>query len=266
MNDPDHIGIAGDWHGNTQWATSAIRQICERLPGENYKIILQAGDFGISSDTGEFTFARETRHRQTYLEAVSETLEKCNARLWFVDGNHEDHPHLAELTKGMQDDDAEVSHRIRHLRRGYRWQWHDRTWLAMGGAVSVDKLIRLKYGPGHWFAEETITDEQEAAAIAGGPADVILSHDAPAEAPLRLMRPAPLAWQPMIAEADEHREKMQRICCAVKPSYIFHGHYHQSNISTVRTAWGSCRFTALDMNGRRKNWGILDARTMEWKW
>lgn len=263
MNEPSLVAVAGDWHGNAKWAVSAIRQMCARLPEP--RIILHAGDFGVWPDDGTFMWIGELRHRQTYLEAVSEALETANARLWFVDGNHEDHPYLASLTEGMRDDDACVAYRISHLRRGYRWTWHGKRWLALGGAVSVDKLARREGKD--WFPQEAITDEQEASVIAAGPADVLLSHDAPRDAPMVLMRPPPALWAPVIPSADAHRDRMQRICETVKPSYVFHGHYHQDHIYDIsNTRWGECRFTALNMDGTQHNWGILDTETMEWEW
>lgn len=268
MTDPGKIAVAGDWHKNERWALSVIPQIAERLPGEEDKVILHAGDLGIHRETAEHERAGRACYRQAYLEALTGTLEDHDAFLWFCEGNHEDHPYLKELAdrNGIRSgrDYGQITSRIRWLPRGTRWEWHGKTWLALGGAVSVDKLLRTRGVS--WFPEEEITDEQEAAVIAGGPADVLLSHDAPGDAPLVLARPAPRAWQPVIPAADAHRERLQRVCMAVRPSHVFHGHYHQSSAETVPAAWGDCRFTALDMDGTRHNWGILDTRTMGWEW
>lgn len=264
MADPEYVGVAGDWHGNSLWATSAIRQISARLPGESPKIILQAGDLGVWHPPGDekWVYAGIERTRQSYLSTVQDALEDNDAELHFVDGNHEHHEYLNSTLATTET--PWLTPRIQWLERGRRWTWHDRTWLACGGAVSVDKLYRTEGTD--WFPQETITPQQEAACIAGGPADVLLSHDAPTDAPLTLMRPAPKGWQPMIPAAEEHREVLQRICVAVKPSYVFHGHYHQSSVRTVHAVWGKCRFTALDMDGTQGNWGVLDVKAMEWGW
>ena len=267
MDDPGLIGIAGDWHGNTRWGVSAVRQICSRLEGEKQKIILQAGDFGVWHPPGDevWTFAGVERSRQSYLSAIEEVLSDNNAELWFCDGNHEDHPLLARL---LADSDpyGQITPRVRYLNRGSRWKWHERTWLACGGAVSIDKLQRT---PGiGWFPEEAITPEQEAVIAMMGEADVLLSHDAPADAPLILSprHQLPEAWKTMLPECEAHREVLQRICMSVKPSYVFHGHYHTHSVKTIHAIWGKCRFTALDCDGTQFNWGILDTRTMDWEW
>ena len=267
--DPGLTGIAGDWHGNTRWAVSAIRQICERLHEESPKIILQAGDFGISDDDGTYRWKGETCHRQTYLEALEEVLQDNDAQLWFVDGNHENHDFLARIREELTDDPLEPvplvpsAFHVYHLPRGYRWSWHGRTWMALGGAVSVDKNLRTEGIS--WFPQEEVTDAQEAAAVSGGRIDVLLSHDAPTDVPLSLGTP-PLEWLPMIPRAEAHRRRFQYICEAVKPSVIFHGHYHMPGDRVFSARWGTCHAISLDCDGTQGNWGILDTRTMEWEW
>jgi hypothetical protein len=127
----------------------------------------------------------------------------------------------------------------------------------------VDKLLRVEGVS--WFPQEEITPLQEEFVIAGGPADVLLSHDAPSDCPLYLGVP-PAEWMPMIRKAEDHRDRLQRICIAVKPSFVFHGHYHCSQDRTTHAVWGKCRFITLDCDGKQGNWGILNTVTMEWEW
>jgi hypothetical protein len=215
-------------------------------------------------------------YRVTYLEALTEALEAVDAYLWFVDGNHENHPYIRELTlrhetlfgKAVTDfesapDYGWITPRIRWLPRGTRWAWHGKTWLALGGAVSVDKNMHTEGVS--WFPEEEISDREEASIIAEtlvhGWADVILSHDAPSSESLNLGIP-PREWLPMIPKAEAHRARIERICAAVKPSWVFHGHYHMAKTGVSPASWGMYSYTALDMDGTRHNWGILDTKTM----
>jgi len=250
--DPGRIGVAGDWHKNTLWAVFAIRQICARLEGEERKVILHAGDLGAWRGT-------------SFIPAVNSTLNENDAEMWFIDGNHEDFPWLEKMREQSERGKSQgwIAPRIRWLTRGTRWDWHGRTWLALGGAVSVDKGLRDEGVD--WFPEEEITDAQEALAIAGGHADVLLSHDAPAEVPLSLGVP-PSEWLKMIPAAEAHRERLSRVCAAVTPELVFHGHYHMPG-ERLFSAWGKrVRAVSLDMDGTQGNWGILGTRTMEWDW
>lgn len=264
MTDPGFVGVMGDVHANTLWTVSAIKQICKRLEGEKEKIILQAGDFGVWAPPGmeKWAFAGVERMRRTFLTEADDVLTANDAELWFADGNHENHPLLRELRERSEwgKHDGWITPRVRWLMRGTRWEWNGKTWLALGGAVSVDKNLRNEGID--WFPEEEITDEQEILAITGGPADVLLSHDAPASVPLYLGTP-PQLWLPMIPKAEAHRERLQRVCEAVEPRWIFHGHYHKPGDHMLSSG---CRAISLDMDGQQGNWGILDTGTMEWEW
>src|SRR5258706_14522292 len=66
---------------------------------------------------------------------------------------------------------------IHHLPRGYRWDWHGRTWLACGGGVRLDKGARTE-GPDRG-PEEEVKSGQEAALVGGGQADGVGSQDCP---------------------------------------------------------------------------------------
>lgn len=54
---------------------------------------------------------------------------------------------------------------------------------SLGGATSVDKAQR-EQGV-NWWPDEDITDEQVAEAIAGGSAELMLTHESPARSPVR---------------------------------------------------------------------------------
>ena len=81
---PRRIVVAGDWHGNEEWAVSVIRRIPTLLAGEDQRLILHLGDFGIWPGQAG----------QVYLDRVSHALAEADAELWFVDGNHEDFARL----------------------------------------------------------------------------------------------------------------------------------------------------------------------------
>jgi hypothetical protein len=267
-DEPALIGIAGDWHRHTAWAVDSIDQMCQCLPEP--RIILHAGDLGADRDDGTHEWMGRTGTHAVFLDEISRALARRKAELWFTKGNHEDHSLLQDCLMSADQGMIEIVPGVRWLTQGYRWRWHGRTWLALGGAASVDRYLRqegvpgMQHGAEAWWPGEEITAMEEAMTIAAGKAEVMLTHDAPCDAPLELIRPVPRAWEPAMPAAQAHREKMQRICEKVRPEYFFHGHYHQYRVSQVQAAWGPCRFTSLSLNGDEQNWGILDIRTMQW--
>jgi Calcineurin-like phosphoesterase len=251
---PGRVLVAGDWHGNREWALSVIRRVPQLLPGEQTRLILQLGDFGIWPGA----------EGRRYLGSVAAVLEVVNAELWFVDGNHEDFPQLARMASDTLPDGRVAVHpNIYHLPRGHRWQWHGRTWLACGGGVSLDKAARVEGRD--WWPQEEITSGQEAAIIAGGRADVMVCHDCPSGAAHTFPRP-PSWWAPAdLARNNAHRERLQRIADAVRPAYLMHGHLHRAYQRTCDFGYGPVQVTGLAADGVLRNFAVLNVELMTWK-
>jgi Calcineurin-like phosphoesterase len=249
---PGRIGIAGDWHGNSGWATRAVRKISGLLPADQPRVIVHLGDFGIWPGPGG----------QRYLSAVDAALSAAHAELWFVDGNHEDFTQLARLRPGP-DGRAQVTERIWYLPRGHRWRWHGRDWLALGGAVSLDRAGRTEGVD--WWPEEVITPRQAASVIEAGPADVMVTHECPAGIE-HAFPPVPRGWAPAdLRRSDAHRGLLREVVLAVRPRWLMHGHLHLSYQRRVDLGGGPIEVTGLDCDGADTgNWGILDVTDMRW--
>jgi hypothetical protein len=248
--DPARIGVAGDWHGNTAWATRAVARMAAALSGP--RIIVQLGDFGIWPGPDG----------QAYLSALDQALAAADAELWFVDGNHEDFTQLAALRPGP-DGRSQVRERIWHLPRGHRWRWHDRTWLALGGAVSLDRAGRT--AGRDWWPEEEITVQQAGAVMAAGPADVMVTHECPAGIDHTFPPPPPEWAAADLRRNDAHRALMREVVLAVRPHWLMHGHLHIGYQRRVDLGAGPIEVTGLDRDGAENmNWGILDVAAMRW--
>ena len=152
MDDPRRVVIAGDWHGNTDWAVHVVGMAAKLLQDEPERMILHLGDFGVWPGEAGAKYISD-------LEAACAD-HKVHDR--FIDGNHEDFTAIGQFDPWMS------GHRyLTHLPRGWRWEWHGRTWLALGGGVSLDKAVSQGRRP-PWWPEEEITDDQERDAVAGG--------------------------------------------------------------------------------------------------
>lgn len=241
--DPSKVVIAGDWHMNLWWATRVIDQLPYLLPDEEKPILLHCGDFGIWPGISG----------QKYLRVINADLNQNNAELWFVPGNHENwvtlHSYMNNPTLVQADGRVKVTSNIFLLPRNHRWKWRGKTWLAMGGAVSVDRYYRTEGFD--VFKEEEITDTEIQAAMDQGPVDVMISHDCPTVVPLPMLDPAPAEWLKRdLDNSARHRDKLQGLVEVIQPELIVHGHYHIRHNWTGQYKSGkTVRVVSLDMDG-----------------
>ncbi|MER7795902.1 hypothetical protein [Microbacterium sp. NPDC096154] len=98
------------------------------------------------------------------------------ARALITLGNHEEYDRVAQAF-----DDAPAGHAVRIspyvwiLPRPFRFTNGGRSVLSFGGAASVD--VRSRREGVDWWPDEMPSEEQAAAAIGGGPAEVMVTHD-----------------------------------------------------------------------------------------
>lgn len=223
----DKIIFSGDWHGSATQSRNAVRFAAEK----GAKVILQVGDFGIWED--DHRFIRRTNLYLTENDMV----------LYFVDGNHENFDKLYAIPL-EEDGTRKIADRIFHLPRGFRWAWGGVSFMGLGGAASIDKFSRRKGES--WWEEELLTEDDVQNAIAGGPVDVMITHDSPASAP------NPICDDPIgqagaatyfggeaLEICTEHRKTLQRVTDAVTPRVLIHGHYHRLMEGDYRHADGS---------------------------
>jgi predicted phosphodiesterase len=226
---PTRIAFAGDWHENAPWAAKAIKYAKD----QGADVILHLGDFGYS-------------YSRRFLRDVGAAALFQQLPVLFVDGNHENFDRLNNYPVG-DDGLRQITDNVWHLPRGFRWQWNELRFLALGGAHSVDRPYRT---PGvSWWPEEVLTEEQVNHAISGGPADVLIAHDCPAGVRIPGIddRVGPPPFSPMeILRSDEHRQLLRRVVDAVRPSWVWHGHYHVAYDTVADLDYGDVRVTGLN--------------------
>lgn len=207
---PERVLLAGDWHGNLAWAQGVI----EHAGTRGIPVIVHLGDFGFWVP-GYLT--------DQFLTGVEQACADAGVTLLWVDGNHEDHGSLNRIPLDPDTGVRVISEHVIHLPRGFRWTWFGKTWMALGGAHSVDRQDRI---PGRsWWPEEHLSDDEVRRAIAGGPVDVIVAHDAPDRVSVPGLIPGRFPLRE-VAIGDRHREKVGEVVDATRPAVLFHGHYH----------------------------------------
>ncbi|WP_068059329.1 metallophosphoesterase family protein [Nocardia xishanensis] len=224
---PTRLAIAGDWHGNQFHAVRAIEYAAE----QGADVIVHVGDFAYD-------------FKPKFMAAVQRALEDAGLVLGFVPGNHENWTYLDTREQEHGCTAIPLRPNIFYLPRCYRWTWGGVSFLALGGAHSVDRPWRV---PGKsWWRRETITQAEADRAIAGGAADVMICHDVPSGVRIPCIESNPLGFpQAEIYAADVHRARLREVVDVVQPRRLFAGHYH-------------CRLTAeLDCGSYRTQVDIL---------
>jgi Icc-related predicted phosphoesterase len=210
--DSSTIGIAGDWHGNTEWALRTLRAFNDR----GIKHIFHLGDFGI---WGGHDSAK-------YILKVNKVLARNSQKLYVTLGNHEDYTRV--YAKPFNEDGFREyqGENLLLLSRGARGMIGDRSFISLGGANSIDFQGRREGIS--WWKEESITLSDVYKSVEGGAADLFFAHDAPAGVNIDYSNKADgMGWDANAIRYSEAGRKMLRQAVdAVKPKVLFHGHHH----------------------------------------
>jgi hypothetical protein len=215
---PNVVAVCGDWHANAEYAVAAVN----RCAANSADVIIHVGDFG-------WTF------QDNFMRRVNKALRRCGITLGFIAGNHDDHRFLAELETARPDSVIPLQSNILYIPRNYRWSWNGLSFLALGGAHSIDKPFRREGR--EWWPGETITWQEAEQAVTGGHADVMICHDCPAGIDIPgLLDPEkmPHAMQLELPPAQEHRELLRSVIDVVRPGTLYAGHYHCRHAGVIR--------------------------------
>lgn len=234
------ISFAGDWHGNFPYTRKALNYASKN----GSDVVVHVGDFGVWAP-------------YNYIRAVGDEAARLNLQVFFVDGNHEDHPWLN--AQPIREDGFRVLHdNVAHIPRGTVWDWDGVTFMGLGGAHSVDRQWR-RDGV-EWFREETLTYGQAfKAATVSQDIDIMITHDCPAGVEIPGIAGNPHGFpEEEIALAEKHRDLLGYVVDNLQPKILVHGHYHV-NYNDVRD---STIIKGLDCDGNQldKNIWLLDTK------
>lgn len=243
----DRLLVAGDVHGDTRWFDT----LCGLARLHGCDTVLQLGDLGYWEHTADGV---------RFLDGADYHLASNGLQLVWVDGNHENLPLLHERypvdpVTGLR----RLRSRIHHAPRGHRWTWWGVSFLAAGGAYSVDVDWRrdamAKGSFALWWPEEELTDRDVARCVDGGQVDVVVAHDAPWGVPLEGIDPGDHP------AGNRNRERLREIVDAVRPRLLWHGHYHRraSALLTLDGGWHvQVEGFADNQRGGPDAWAVVD--------
>lgn len=239
----ERVAVLGDVHGNSGW----MRMLAKALPylAPDVTTILQLGDWWMPAAEMDEAFAA------TNITAI-----------YVTNGNHEPWGKVSRILNKHPGEAVRVSEIVWLLPRPARLSIGGRSVLSLGGASSVDRDSRIEGLT--WWPDEAITDEHVATAIAGGPADLMLTHESPAGTPVRavreILRTNPHAFPKAALEASAaSRARVNEVWDTVRPELLAHGHMHVAGGG--KTVDGR-RVASFGREGFEGNVGILDMRTL----
>ncbi|MDH6236292.1 metallophosphoesterase [Cryobacterium sp. CG_9.6] len=241
------VAIAGDWHSNTGWIQVAI----PFLRRAGVRTIYHVGDLGFWGEP-EGTMLRGS---------LEYWLAAADINLFCTPGNHENWAALDELFAEGPGQPIRLELHLWMLPRGYRWTHAGRSFVALGGAPSVDVHYRSPMKT--WWPTEIITEADVDRVGAGGPAEIMITHDAPTkgtEAVRRIREDAAFPYGDEIREyARIGERRLDRAFASVRPDLLFHGHFHVQDSVTLPSGQ---RVVSLDCENSAGNLALLDLKTL----
>ena len=250
----DKVGFAGDWHGDLEWALHAL----DLFASQNITTIFHLGDFGIWPGKSGADFILKVQAR----------LVKNGQTMYVTLGNHEDYVRVDACTTFDENGWQVYRPNILLAPRGHRWTLEGRTFLSLGGANSIDRFRPHRIEGMTWWPGEQISLGDEYRAIQGGHADIMLTHDAPAGAQPPFHDGDSWTFKD-IQYARKSSESIRQVTDLVKPSILLHGHYHTYSDKTATLNDGlqeyETRVVCLNMNGFRKNTGVMCLEDLDFK-
>ncbi|GAA1114042.1 metallophosphoesterase [Arthrobacter flavus] len=218
--DPRPIAIYGDWHGHLGWALGSI----DAAENAGVKTLIHVGDLGLDFPG---------RNRGRFEKKLNLVLIEREMTLILSVGNHDNHDTVSTL-EIQADGLATFRSNIQILPRGGRTVVEGLTVGGLGGAYSIDQKYRIEGKD--WWANEEPTQQEADQLVAGGPVDILITHDVPASVPMTsdLNLPADV-----IAEATKTRILLDKVVHRLQPPHLFAGHWHQRRIHELRHEDGS---------------------------
>lgn len=234
------VVVAGDWHGHTWWAQSAVQRAA-RVGGVSQ--ILQVGDAGFrwpGPQSGKFD------------RKVNRELSQFGLRMVYVDGNHDPHDRLHVARRDSLGFGV-IQDRIRYAPRGHRWRVGGLVFAAMGGAFSIDHHRRT---PGrNWWPSTEEVQQGDVDKLGDDPVDILLTHDVPAAVAMT----SDMKVRPEDAEqAQVTRDLLQQAVERTRPRLVVAGHWHQRKTETIRHGGNETRVEVLASDGMAGDAIILE--------
>lgn len=219
------IYLTGDTHG----AYDSRKLFFKEFNKDDIIIVL--GDFGYIFGTPNFEWFETDSDVDKYeVTRINALTEHIGCRILFLDGNHENFDRLLKFptTELYGGKVHKVGDNCYHLIRGEVYNIEGKTFLAIGGAHSIDRMYREEGIS--WWSQENISEDDINNALEnvkkfGGNVDYVLTHCCP----LNMLKTVECSLPRITVDYfyDNRNEKLlQVVADNVKFNRWFMGHYH----------------------------------------
>lgn len=207
----EQVAIVGDWHSNKLYAIKNLRCMIGKV-----KTIFHVGDFNIS----------QTAQGMDFLETIDEILWKNEIFLYITLGNHDDYDYVDTLE--FDEYGCKIlSRNIRIFPRPYLFTLGKESVVSFGGSSTAN--LRFAIEGKNWWKAEEITHADILKVEQLPVADIVLSHEAPANIKyldMHFEQMEEFSDSLNLERINESREKISIIMNHLQPNKLFHGHHH----------------------------------------
>lgn len=211
------ICFVGDQHGNTSNFLELIDYIEKKYNPNSY---FQVGDLGLMGKD----FIK-------YLNNINKKLTYYDKKLYFIDGNHENHKWLNKKIEESIGEDGlvELASNVIYVPRGSFIELEGIKLFCVGGAFSNDREHR-KLNKSYWEEEVFLPGQYEAIYDkinnSNQDIDIFITHDSPGDFnDLFIMRH--FSSYSDYLEAGKFRDKLQNLYNLSGARINIHGHNHK---------------------------------------
>ena len=196
--------LVGDTHGIFDDARYAV----EAAEAREVDLIIQLGDFAFD-----------------FKDAFLDVWSGAHCPVYFIRGNHDDTQAIMAHGPLAGPGLVEIHENVHYIQDGALLDIGKSRVAGLGGAVSIDRDRRKEWVS--WWADEPTSTQSVVRLLTGQyqHADVLLAHDSPQG--VRAITEHLKGW-PIYPETEVNRQLIRMAFDHLRPSRVFHGHYHHA--------------------------------------
>lgn len=165
-------------------------------------------------------------------------MKNKTTKIYFIDGNHEDHDSLRELRQNSKENSPiEIEKNLFYIPRGTIITVKNKKVFCMGGAFSIDWKLRREHID--WFQDEVISSEDIEKLNKEEKIDWVFSHTCPSNIVPSMIVDNKICYE------DPSNTMLQKVYDMYHPEKWFFGHWHRY----MHTKIEKTNFYGLDLLG-----------------